>query len=104
MAFSSRLAKDAPMTSLPRGTDLSTGAGPLSTRFGPLFKRIAQHGAERDRTRALPYEAIGWLKEAGFGALRVPVARGGSGVTLPQLFALIVELGAADSNLPQALR
>ena len=37
-------------------------------------------------------------------AVRVPVARGGAGATLPQLFRLLTELAAADSNIPQALR
>jgi alkylation response protein AidB-like acyl-CoA dehydrogenase len=44
------------------------------------------------------------LADAGFGALRVPVEFGGSGATLPQLFELLTELAAADSNIPQALR
>jgi len=85
---------------------VSTGAdyAHLAARFRPVFERIAAQAAERDRTRALPYEAIGWLKEAGFGALRVPVRHGGFGASIPQLFQLIIELAAADSNLPQALR
>ncbi|MEX5669590.1 monooxygenase, partial [Pseudomonas neuropathica] len=29
---------------------------------------------------------------------------GGAGASLPQLFELLIELAAADSNLPQALR
>jgi len=35
---------------------------------------------------------------------RLPVEHGGAGVTLPELFALLIELGEADSNLVQALR
>lgn len=93
------------MTSQSKST-LSAGAdyARLADRFRPVFERIAAQAAERDRTRTLPYEAVGWLKEAGFGALRVPVQHGGFGASIPQLFQLIVELAAADSNLPQALR
>lgn len=52
----------------------------------------------------MPYEQINWLKQAGFGALRVPVKFGGDGVSLPQLFQLLIELAKADSNIVQALR
>jgi len=76
----------------------------LASRFRPIFARIAEHAAARDRDRSLPHEPVRWLKEAGFGALRVPVADGGFGASIPQLFQLIVELAEADSNLPQALR
>ncbi len=86
------------------------GAGPdagyeaLAARFRPIFDRIAENAVAREVNRALPVEEIGWLKDARFGALRVPVADGGFGATLPQLFALLIELAAADSNLVQALR
>ena len=72
--------------------------------FRPVFARIAAGAAEREVNRTLASDPIRWLKEAGFGALRVPVAEGGFGVTLPQLFLLLTELAEADSNLPQALR
>ncbi|WP_282235538.1 monooxygenase [Salinicola endophyticus] len=58
----------------------------------------------RERDRALPHEPITWLKEAGFGALRIPRDKGSWGVSLPQLFGLLSELAEADANLPQALR
>ncbi len=85
---------------------LSTGADyeQLAARFRPIFARIAAGALERERTRALPYEPIQWLKEAGFGAVRVPTAFGGAGASLPQLVQLLIELAQADSSLPQALR
>ncbi|MFC9691031.1 acyl-CoA dehydrogenase family protein [Kribbella sp. NPDC056951] len=76
----------------------------LAGRFRPIFERIAKNAVQRERERELPFEEIEWLREAGFGALRVPVEYGGSGASLPQLFRLLIELGAADSNLPQLLR
>ncbi|HCD7748484.1 TPA: acyl-CoA dehydrogenase family protein, partial [Serratia marcescens] len=55
-------------------------------------------------SRTLPHEPIRWLKEAGFGRVRLPREKGGDGASLPQLFELLAELAEADSNLPQALR
>ncbi|EIC86208.1 acyl-CoA dehydrogenase family protein [Serratia sp. M24T3] len=76
----------------------------IAARFRQIFARIAEGAVERERDRVLAVEPIRWLKEAGFGTLRIPVSQGGFGVTLPQLFQLLTELAEADSNLPQALR
>lgn len=89
-----------PLPALSTGTDYES----LAARFRPIFERIAQGALERERARTLPHEAIGWLKQAGFGAVRVPRESGGAGASLPQLFELLIELAEADSNLPQALR
>ena len=85
---------------LSNGTDYQT----LAERFRPIFGRIAAGALEREQSRSLPFEQVTWLKEAGFGAVRVPVQYGGAGASLPQLFDLLIELAEADSNLPQALR
>nr|WP_180206489.1 acyl-CoA dehydrogenase family protein [Pseudomonas sp. SbOxS1]NYU06734.1 acyl-CoA dehydrogenase family protein [Pseudomonas sp. SbOxS1] len=82
------------------GTDYET----LAARFRPIFQRIAEGALEREQSRNLPHEPIQWLKDAGFGAVRVPVEYGGGGASLPQLFELLIELAEADSNIPQALR
>src|SRR5471032_317457 len=93
------------MTQLPP-VALSVGADyeSVARRFRPIFERIAEGAVERDQLRTLPYHQIAELKQAGFGALRVPVSHGGAGVSVKQLFRLLIELGTADSNLPQALR
>lgn len=88
------------MSALSKGTDYTA----LAAHFRPLFARIAAGAAERERTRTLPHDALRWLKEAGFGTVRIPKEKGGWGASLPQLFQLLVELAEADSNLPQALR
>ncbi|MFU2326160.1 acyl-CoA dehydrogenase family protein [Pseudomonas sp. NFX98] len=82
------------------GTDYET----LASQFRPIFQRIAAGAVEREQSRTLPHEPIQWLKEAGFGAVRVPVEYGGGGASVPQLFELLIELAEADSNVPQALR
>lgn len=76
----------------------------LRARFHPIFARIAEGALARERDRRLPFDEAGWLREARFGALRVPVEQGGFGATVRQLFDLLVDLAAAESNLPQALR
>ena len=82
------------------GVDYET----LAARFRPTFQQIAAGAVEREQSRSLPYEPILWLKQAGFGAVRVPLEYGGGGASLPQLFQLLIELAEADSNVPQALR
>lgn len=76
----------------------------IAAKYRPIFERIRDTALQRERSRELGRDAIQWLKEARFGALRVPVEHGGDGATLPQLFQLLIELAEADSNIAQALR
>lgn len=76
----------------------------LLARFNPIFERIAEGAIAREQERELPYEAVNWLRDAGFGRLRVPQRHGGFGVSLEQLFRLVSRLAEADSNLPQIFR
>ncbi|MBC2590082.1 acyl-CoA dehydrogenase family protein [Rhodococcus aetherivorans] len=76
----------------------------LRERFRPIFDRIAGGAVQREHERRLPFHEVQWLREARFGALRVPVEFGGFGATIRQLFDLLIDLAAAESNLPQALR
>lgn len=76
----------------------------LAAKYRPVFAAIAEGSVQRELDRTLPFEQVGWLKEAGFTGVRVPVEFGGDGATLPQLFALLVELAAADPHVPQAFR
>ncbi|MEB3791256.1 monooxygenase [Acinetobacter sp. IK40] len=86
--------------------NLSLGAHyeQVAGKFRPIFERIAEGALAREKNRTLPYEPVQWLKQAGFGAVRVPVAFGGDGVSQKQLFQLLIELAQADSNVVQALR
>ncbi len=74
------------------------------TELNALFDRIAQGSAERDRERILPFEQIGWLRDARFGAFRLTRATGGTGASFEQLFNSVMDLGAADSNVAHILR
>lgn len=82
------------------GADYET----VATKFRPIFEKIAAGALAREQQRILPFEQIEWLKQAGFGTVRVPVRYGGEGLSLPQLFQLLTELAKADSNIVQALR
>ncbi|MCY6411600.1 monooxygenase [Acinetobacter sp. VNH17] len=76
----------------------------LANKYRPIFEQIAQGTVQREQQRILPFEQIQWLKQAGFGAVRIPVEHGGDGASIPQLFQLLIELSKADSNVTQALR
>lgn len=76
----------------------------LLDRFAPVLDRIAEGAVDRERSRTLPHEQVRWLADAEFTAVTIPVDAGGSGASASDLFALLVRLGEADSNLPQLLR
>lgn len=76
----------------------------LAAKYRPIFARIAEGAVEREANRSLPTEQIEWLKNAGFTGIRVPLELGGDGASLPQLFALLVELATVDPHVPQAFR
>lgn len=76
----------------------------LAEQFRPTFAKIRSTAIERDLDRRLPYEEVSWLKDSGLTVLRLNKDIGGYGVTLPELFGLLVELAAADSNLTNILR
>jgi len=92
------------MTTLASSPVAAVDYAGLAARFRPIFAGIAAGASAREQDHLLPYEQIKELTNAGFGALRVPVADGGLGASLPQLFRLLTELAAADSNIAQALR
>ncbi len=76
----------------------------LAARFRPIFERIAEGAVAREQSRTLAHEPVAWLREAGFGAVRIPQAYGGLGATIPQLFRLLLELAEADSNVSHLFR
>ncbi|WP_439029505.1 acyl-CoA dehydrogenase family protein [Gordonia terrae] len=94
------------MTSTLPGTRTAPGTADekLDEVFAPIFARIAEDAVRREDDRRLAHEEVPWLRDAGFGALRVPVELGGYGASIRQLFRLLIDLAAAESNLPQALR
>lgn len=82
----------------------TAGYAGLAARFRPIFARLASGAAARDRDRVLPLAEVAELRAAGYTALALPTAEGGSGASVTELLALQTELAAADSNVTQALR
>ena len=72
--------------------------------FAQIIDDIAASAAERERDHRLPREEIASLKALGFGALRLPVDAGGSGVSLRELLVVARDVAAADSNIAHAFR
>jgi alkylation response protein AidB-like acyl-CoA dehydrogenase len=77
---------------------------PGSDELTALLARIAIGAEERERELKPPFEVIGWLKAAGLGRLRVPLEEGGGGASLRELFATVIALAEADSNVAHILR
>ncbi|KRB55227.1 acyl-CoA dehydrogenase [Rhizobium sp. Root708] len=82
------------------GGELST----LLAKIPTLAAEIAKDAAKRDLERELPFEAFRQFKEAGLGALRIPIALGGPGGSVADYIEMIMAIGAADSNVAHALR
>ncbi|GAA0918830.1 acyl-CoA dehydrogenase family protein [Pseudonocardia zijingensis] len=76
----------------------------LSDRFQPVFDLVAEGNVERERDRVLPHKQVEWLKEAGFGRVRIPVEHGGFGASLEQTFVLLADLAEADPNVAHIFR
>ncbi|MEV4736192.1 MULTISPECIES: acyl-CoA dehydrogenase family protein [unclassified Microbacterium] len=73
-------------------------------RLRPLFAEIGEGTVAREQSRTLPFAEVEALRTAGFGRLRLPVEHGGDGLDWPSFAELLIELAAADSNLPQIFR
>jgi alkylation response protein AidB-like acyl-CoA dehydrogenase len=72
--------------------------------FQELLKQIASENLERERGELPAHTAISRLKAIKYGALRLPVAQGGWGLRLSQLFEMTIGLAEADPNIPHILR
>lgn len=77
---------------------------PGSAELQTLLARIAEGANQRERDRIAPFEQIQWIRDAGLGRLRIPVEEGGAGARVRELFQVVIDLAAADSNVAHILR
>ncbi|QGZ65965.1 acyl-CoA dehydrogenase family protein [Paraburkholderia acidisoli] len=91
-------------TSAVEAASPATPAQPALAGLRELAQAIAQGAAAREVRRELPFDAATRFRESGLGRLRLPVAWGGLGGSLVDVFELVATLGAAESNLAHALR
>jgi alkylation response protein AidB-like acyl-CoA dehydrogenase len=80
---------------------------PLTARapeLQKLFDHIAEGEPERERERILPFDVIDLIRRSRLGALRIPVAAGGGGSTVRELFDVVIRLAEADANVAHILR
>jgi alkylation response protein AidB-like acyl-CoA dehydrogenase len=85
-------------------TTTTSATRPRSPELAALLLKIAEGAEQRERELIPPREAIGWIKEAGLGRLRVPVSEGGGGANLQEFFETLIALAEADSNIAHILR
>jgi alkylation response protein AidB-like acyl-CoA dehydrogenase len=77
---------------------------PGSAELRALIDEIAAGSEARDRGEADTRDVIERIRAARLGLFRLPTSQGGAGATLPQLYELVLDLAAADSNIPHILR
>lgn len=73
-------------------------------RLLPVFAEIGAGTIAREQQHQLPFAEVEALRDAGFGRLRLPIEHGGFGLDWPSFAEVLIELAAADSNLPQIFR
>jgi alkylation response protein AidB-like acyl-CoA dehydrogenase len=78
--------------------------GPGSPELRALLSRVAAGAFAREQEAIAPYDVIEEIRAARLGALRVPVAEGGSGASLRELFTVLIDLAHADANVAHILR
>jgi alkylation response protein AidB-like acyl-CoA dehydrogenase len=88
----------------PTGEQASTAAAPGSAQLQQLLEAIGSEAEVRERKRENPYGAIELIRASRLGALRVPREQGGAGATVRQLFEVLLDLAAADTNVAHILR
>jgi len=66
-----------------------------------LAAAFAEHAAARDQNRALPYAQVAAFYRAGLGAVIVPRAYGGAGVSAVTIAEIFATISAADPSLGQ---
>lgn len=77
---------------------------PGSNEWTILLADIGSGAKDRDLEDENPFDQVTALKRAGFGALRLPEALGGAGLTVPQLFSAVIDVARADPIVAHIFR
>jgi alkylation response protein AidB-like acyl-CoA dehydrogenase len=83
--------------------DLTHDLAPGSSNLRAVYDRIESGASARDTDRIHPHDVLDLLRQARFGALRLPRPEGG-GASLRQVFQEVILLGAADPNVAHIFR
>lgn len=78
-------------------------AGHLLT-FPEIYEVVAAGASTRDAERIHPHDALALLRQARFGALRLPVAEGGQGASLRDIIQQAILLAEADTSVAHIYR
>jgi alkylation response protein AidB-like acyl-CoA dehydrogenase len=77
---------------------------PGSDAFTALLATIAAGAKDRDLNDENPFDQVAALKQAGFGALRLPAELGGPGLSVRELFSTVVDVARADPIVAHIFR
>lgn len=83
---------------------MATVTDSVRAEWAAIIDRAVGNVVDRELSRELPGDVLTDLKQAGLGALRVPVEFGGRGLSWTEIIPIWIDLAAADANLTQALR
>jgi alkylation response protein AidB-like acyl-CoA dehydrogenase len=75
-----------------------------SPELNTLLSYIDAGVVDRDRHDRHPFEEFKVIRTSRLGALRLPVAEGGGGATLTELFETVIALGEVDPNVAHSVR
>lgn len=93
---------NAPLSTTPEVLDIPVTPG--SPAYATLVAAIAGSPPDSGRSTRGPHDAIDLVRHARFGAFRVPREEGGGGASLREFFAALIDLAAANPDVPHILR
>jgi len=76
----------------------------FAAKVRPFLEQVRAEAVEREAKHRLLHQEVAEAIRLGLTRLRLPEAQGGAGFDLVEFFAAVIELGAADPNLANALR
>ncbi|RWR04581.1 acyl-CoA dehydrogenase family protein [Paenirhodobacter populi] len=76
----------------------------VAARFRPFLAQVHAGAIAREQSHRLLHEEIAEASRLGLTRLRLAEAQGGAGLDLVEFFAAVIEIGAADPNLANAIR